>query len=112
MLTRAVVLVAAVALPGVAQAADIRGDRSTRATLPVSSTHTPSRFEFRKDSDWCRVTLAAGTDYAVSSNGSYGLDIRLRDAAGRILASAHDGDYTDAGFERRAPSSGTYFVEY
>lgn len=113
MLTRAVVvLVAAVALPGAAGAADVRGDRSTRATLPVSSAYTPGTFEFRKDSDWYKVTLAAGTDYAVSSNGSYGLVVRLRDAAGRVLTSVHDGDYTDAGFEFRAPKSGTYFVEY
>lgn len=112
MLTRAAVLVAAVALPGAAGAADIRGNANTTATLPISGTYTPGEFEIPGDSDWYKVTLAAGTDYAVSSGGSFGLDIKLRDAAGRVLASAHDGYYEDGGLEFRAPRSGTYFVEY
>lgn len=112
MLTRVAVLVAAVALPEAAGAADIRGNANTRATLPISGTYTPGEFEFRGGSDWYKVTLAAGTDYAVSSNRSFGLDVKLRNAAGKILASARDGDNTDAGFEFRAPRSGTYFIEY
>jgi hypothetical protein len=100
------------ALPAAAFAGDIRGDARTKATLPVSAEPTSGLFEFRLDSDWYKVPLEAGKDYAVSSDGSYGLDFNIRDATGKVLAAGRDGDYTDAGFEFRAPASGVFFVEY
>ena len=100
--------------PAAALAADIPGNTSTKARLTVSSTYTPGVFESPTDSDWYRVTLQAGVDYAVSgeSTGGYGIRLHLHDANGKLLAPRIDGDgNTDAGFELRPTRTGVYFVE-
>jgi hypothetical protein len=95
-----------------ALAGDIPGDASTKATLQVTNVDTEGRFETRRDSDWYRVQLATGQDYAVrlAIYDSFG-SVTLRDAAREPLKKS-PGDYQgDTGFEVRAPYTGTYFVE-
>ena len=84
-----------VAIIGAGQAAwagDIPGDKSTKATLPVSVARTLGTLERAGDSDWYRVTLKGDTDYTVDVSPpetGYGfIEANLRDASGKVLASA------------------------
>ena len=112
-----------VAIIGAGQAAwagDIPGDKSTKATLPVSVARTLGTLERAGDSDWYRVTLKGDTDYTVDVSPpetGYGfIEANLRDAGGKVLASAtidaSDRDTSDEGFEYHARRGGLYFLEY
>ena len=101
-------------------AGDIPGDRTTKATLPVSVARTLGTLEKAGDSDWYRVTLKDNTDYTVDVSPpetGYGFIVaKLRDATGKVLASvaidASDRDTSDEGFEYHTRYGGLYFLEY
>jgi hypothetical protein len=99
--------------PAAAQGADIPGGKQTGAKLPLGTAFTAGTFEKAGDSDWYRVTLEKGRDYAFSLDAVDSARLRLRDAGGRILPlkDAFDASEDDAGFEYRAERTGTYFVE-
>lgn len=107
------VLLAAVALPSLAFAADIPAGPKTKAMLPISGNYTKGVFEKSGDSDWYKVKLEKGKTYALGIDlGSGGADIRLRDPKGKVLGtgSATSGD-SDGGLEYTAKASGTYYVD-
>jgi hypothetical protein len=102
--------------------ADIPGSAATRTTLPRGADFTAGELERDGDSDWYRVELKEGTNYAFNadidleapfSEDVASLQFRLRDPSGRVLdedtAETYDG--YDAGFDYRATASGTYFLE-
>jgi hypothetical protein len=112
-----------IAILGAGQAAlagDIPGDKSTKATLPVSVARTLGTLETAGDKDWYRVTLKDKTDYTVDVSPpetGYGFIVAtLRNAAGKALASvaidASDRDTSDEGFEYHTRYGGLYFLEY
>jgi Bacterial pre-peptidase C-terminal domain len=113
MFARIAAALAAVPLAGpTALAADIPGNASTKATLQVTNAGTKGRFETAHDSDWYRVRLAKGQDYAVKLGLGYVQGwLTLRDAAWKPLKTTANYGDRDAGFEVRAPYTGTYFVE-
>jgi hypothetical protein len=114
MFSRTIMLLAGAlpALSGAAFAADIPGNAKTKATLPVSGTYTQGVFDFPRDSDWYKVTLEKGRDYAVSTYADCGVTFGIRNSAGKLLAGAKSDDLVETGFEFRPSYSGTYFVEY
>src|SRR5919202_481914 len=65
-----------------------------------------------RDSDWYKVSLEAGKDYAVSTYANCGLTFGVRDKAGKLLASTKSADEVDTGFEFRPSYTGLHFVEY
>src|SRR3954466_913287 len=96
-----------------ARAADIPGDKSTRATI----TPGPARFEGvldkAGDSDWYRITPNAGRNYAFESASFCDTRVVLRNAAGKVLrTSGLASDNGDDGFEFRSAMTKDYFVEY
>jgi hypothetical protein len=103
----------ALACPSAARAADVPSGPRTGATLPVRSGLTAGTFEVAGDSDWYRVRLEQGRDYAFLLDSQDGARLRLRDAGGRILQhrDSFAFDENDGGFEYRAERTGTYFVE-
>ena len=103
----------AFACPLTAQGADVPGGKQTGARLPLGPAFTAGTFERAGDSDWYRVTLERGRDYAFFLDAVDSARLRLRDAGGRILPlkDAFDATEDDAGFEYRAERTGTYFVE-
>ena len=95
-----------------ALAGDIPGDASTKATLQVTNVGTDGLLGTARDSDWYRVRLSKGQDYAVKLGLFYVQGrLTLRDAARQVLETAVNYGDRDAGFEVRAPYTGTYFVE-
>ncbi len=101
---------------GGARAADVPGDASTRATLTVQSrSSTFGEHETATDSDWFRVRLVRGTDYAVRADTSIGAglasSITARDPRGRPIRTVPGDGLSDVGFELRATVTGTHFVE-
>jgi hypothetical protein len=97
---------------GPASAADIPGNRSTKAVLKPGPRYSGSS-DFRGDSDWYRVNLEAKTNYAfgIASDGAC-TELNLRDAAGKVLrtgGSCVSG--TEGGFEFQTAAAGTYFVD-
>lgn len=85
--------------------ADIPGTAATRATLPRGADFTQNELERDGDSDWYRVELKKGTNYAFNADieleppfpddGYVSLRLRLRDPSGRVLeedeAETYDG---------------------
>lgn len=99
-----------------AAAADIPGDASTKATLKTGAPGVKGgKFEKRGDSDWYRVALKGGQNYAVhlaSTDECGAAVINLRDPRGRVVASADAYVYRDGGDEYRPTRDGTYFLEF
>jgi hypothetical protein len=96
-----------------ALAADIPGNATTKATI----TPGPARFEGvldkPGDSDWYRITLKAGRNYAFESASFCDTRVVLRNAAGKVLkTSGLASDNGDDGFEFRSATTKGYFVEY
>jgi len=114
-LGRAALAPAGLLLAGIvpAWAGDIPGNASTKATLQVTNVETEGVFDTITDSDWYRVQLTKGQDYAVTSSnpGYYVSLMSLRSATGKPLKTSGVSGVSDDGFEIRAPYTGTYFVE-
>lgn len=101
-----------------ATAPDIPGGPNTRATLKITDTdYAHARigtFDGPGDSDWYRVKLLARHDYTLAAanlpqDGT--ATLAIRNAAGGVLTSTPTDFENVLGFEFRAPSTGTYFVE-
>jgi hypothetical protein len=96
-----------------ALAADIPGNTKTKATITPGPARLSGLFERQADSDWYRVTLKAGRNYAFEVNTFCDTRMNLRNAAGKLLKSSDVAfDEDDAGFEFRSATTKTYYVEY
>lgn len=96
-------------------AADLAGTAATRATLQPAAAPSTALFEFPTDSDWYKIKLKAGRDYAVSvrsQNPDAGAKVLIRDPKGIVLAGVDESPYTTAGLEFRAAKTATYYLEY
>jgi hypothetical protein len=81
--------IASLSVPGAALAADVRGNGGTTATM---GDYLKGTVEKPKDSDWYRLTLKAGQDYAFRVNASGWISIRLHDSHGKAIARATAAD--------------------
>lgn len=98
----------------------VPGDTSSLVTLTLG-TYTAGEIDTLGDHDWYRVTLVAGQTYTFSIDpsgpGGAATDfedsfLRLRSAAGALLASDDDGGLnTHSNLTFTATSSGTFFVD-
>ena len=96
-----------------ARAADIPGDKSTKATITPGPARFEGVLERQGDSDWYRITLKAGRNYAFESASFCDTRVVLRNAAGKVLkTSGLASDNGDDGFEFRSATTKGYFVEY
>jgi hypothetical protein len=97
---------------GAALAADIPGNTRTKAVITPGPKRFESHLERRGDSDWYRVTLKAGRNYAfeVASGGCTRMN--LRNKAGKVLRLDVSFDDEDGGFEFRSATTKTFFLEY
>ncbi len=95
--------------------ADIPGNASTNATVPIGSTingYTDSE----GDVDWYAVTLTAGTTYAFSMSSRFNhyavKTFNLVTADGTVLTAGSNNDYSGSAFSMQyTPSvSGTYYL--
>jgi Ca2+-binding RTX toxin-like protein len=103
--------------------ADIPGNASTNATLPLGPDFTPAEFEQAGDSDWFKVSLKQGVNYAFSADIELEppfpedyvyLDFQLRNPSGKVVRTGGFADTYDGyqfGFEYRPAASGVYFLE-
>jgi serralysin len=96
-----------------ARAADIPGDKSTKATITPGPARFDGVLDKAGDSDWYRITLKAGRNYAFESASFCDTRVVLRNAAGKVLkTSGLASDNGDDGFEFRSATTKGYFVEY
>ena len=105
-------VVAMAAMAGPTQAADVPGNSSTKATIPVSPSFAEGIVDFAGDSDWYKINLTRGKDYALQAYGTYNVTVNLRDKNGMVLKSKNSGSGEILGLEFRANYTGNYFVEY
>ena len=113
-LAAAAALLSAAPVATTAAAPDIPGNNATSARLPVRTEATRGDFRTDRDSDWYKVELVGGQDYAVyfySDAARTHAKLNLRDPSGRVVRRISADPHTDEGFEFRAQRSGTYFVE-
>jgi hypothetical protein len=96
----------------VAHAADIPGNARTKAVITPGPARFESHLERRGDSDWYRVTLKAGRNYAFEVASAGCTRMNLRNAAGKVLRSDLGFDDEDGGLEFRSATTKTFFVEY
>jgi hypothetical protein len=98
--------------------ADIPGDATTRAALPLGQRVTGTH-EFDDDADWYRVQLKGGTNYTFRAvafdarDGEYAFEtVRLHDAQGRVITRSFSDDYDGyvGGFDFRPSAGGTFFL--
>lgn len=98
----------------IAEAADVPGDQSTRATLPLSPSFSTFSFDIAGDKDWYRLTLTKGQDYHFGYSSIFtAAKITLRDRNGKALASGSvDQDPITAteGFSFRAAADGLHYL--
>ena len=92
----------------------IQNNITTAATL-ATNAQLSSSIDVAGDSDWFKVSLTAGRNYAfeVSSNGISGLpdgDLQLRDAAGNVVANLANYSYATGTLDFTALTTGTYFI--
>ncbi len=96
--------------------ADIPGGVRTKAVLPLDPNFTFDQFERDGDSDWYRITLEQGVDYAFNAglaapsrpDDQYrSLSVSLRDGSGRELAAGTGDSEIEAGFAFRPTRDGT-----
>ena len=117
---RFTIFAAAIAvMPEATNAADILGNKSTTATLPVKDVVTLGLFETAGDRDWYRVRLTKGITYAIVIDAGAplnaadpGIYASVRNSSGRVQASDIDDPDTVGGFTYTARYTGNHFVEY
>lgn len=115
LLITAVTFAAGMVAAQVAAAADVPGDKSTRAILQLSPTFASYPFDAAGDKDWYRVNLTKGQDYHIGFS-SYYTDgkVTLRDSAGKALAAEFYGRYFNVsnatGISFRAGYTGLHYV--
>jgi serralysin len=97
---------------GAALAADIPGNARTKAVITPGPARFEGVLEKRGDSDWYRITLKAGRNYAFEVHSWGCTRMNLRNTAGKVLRSDVGWDDEDGGFEFRSATTKTYFVEY
>lgn len=102
-------------LPHVVHAGDVPGDKTTKAVRTPAPNSSDGFSDFRGDSDWYRVPLKGGRNYAFSVSADGCTTIRLRNSAGKALRSdsachSNRKGY-DGGFEYQPAKNGTYFLE-
>ena len=96
--------------------ADIPGDTSTAATIAIGQSVT-DELEVAGDTDWFRITLAAGDSIAIALSGSGANPVsdtylRLYDANGNLVAENDDSGGSLNSFLRFvSESGGTYYIE-
>lgn len=97
-----------------ALAVDIPANTKTKATITPGPQRFDGVFERQADSDWYRVTLKAGRNYAFEVSAYCDTRVNLRNATGKMLRSSSlaSDESGDAGFEFRSAATKTYFVEY
>lgn len=116
MVKRSLLMAAIVVLaPQFARAADIPGNKTTKAVLATGGAGLDGISEIANDSDWYKVTLKAGQNYAMTVRADGCTVINLRDSKGKALRNSQAcqtsaGGY-DGGFEFMPTKAGTYFVE-
>lgn len=102
-----------------AHAADIPGNSSTKAVLPLGTASTDGTFEYAGDADWYRLQIVKGEHDAIPAEPipSGRLDdadasVSLFDARGRRLKNVElvEGGIEGTGFEFTAGSTGTLSV--
>lgn len=97
-------------ITGSAAAADIPGNTSTRAVLPIPTAVLDGFWEREGDDDWYRVDLRKGQAYAfVLYDFSY-RDLTLRDPSGKAVKKGIGNQDVGTGLEYVAPSTGTYYL--
>lgn len=110
--TAAAITFAALAVvAGQARAADIPGNRSTKAVLPVGTSYTNGLFETKVDADWYRVQLKQGNRYslgAISLPSGSKLTMRLYDNQVQPIRGVRVGK--GGGFTFTAPRNGLFYV--
>jgi hypothetical protein len=105
---------AALLTSGLAYAADIPGNRTTKAVLKLGLNGVKGTFEKHGDSDWYRVTLKKAQNYAFQAGlAEVGcVRLNLRNAKGKVLETARSDEAVDDGFEYRPNATKTFFVEF
>ncbi len=96
---------------------DIPGDTTTTATISVGGS-VDGDLDFVGDRDWYKITLTAGQSIQIALSGTGATPVgdtyvRIRDAAGNILAEDDDGAATgfDSLLNFIAETGGTYYIE-
>lgn len=92
----------------------IQNNITTTAAL-ATNAQVVSSIDVAGDSDWFKVSLTAGRNYAfeVSVNGISGLpdgDLQLRDAAGNVVANLANYSYATGTLDFTALTTGNYFI--
>ncbi len=109
-------LLGALLVPGVASAADVPGNTTSKARL-MTGQNGYGLMEVPNDSDWYRIDLKGGKDYGVAASrttptvGPFSLVTRVRDLAGNVLKASDTVTGQWNGLEYRPPRTGTYFIE-
>ena len=114
MTIRTSIFLAALVLPVAAVANDIPGNRNTKAVLDPPRG-VSGVFNRQDDSDWFRVSLKAGTNYAFDvdpfDEAACAL-LNIRDlATGKVLLTAFGTGGNDGGFEFQPKKDRSLFVE-
>jgi hypothetical protein len=114
-----VLAAAAVTASSAALGADIPGNKSTTATLPIKDVVRTELFEREGDADWYRVNLTRGVTYAVMVDSGFpfnaddpGIRAAARTSSGTILASTIDHPLNVGGFTFTARATGLHFIVY
>jgi hypothetical protein len=107
------------ALPSLALAADIPGNKSTAATLPIKDVVRTGLFETAGDGDWYRVSLTKDATYAVMVDSGFpfnaddpSIGASARTSGGTVLGSDIDNPLNVGGFTFTAKATGTHFIVY
>src|SRR4051812_18325341 len=112
--TSALLGLAVFGVTSAASAAVIPGGKGTRAVLKTGPAGVTGTFEKKGDSDWYKVALKGGRNYAVvaSPTDRGCLNLKLRTAAGKVIDTA--GSYQDnvEGFVYRPGKNATFFADF
>lgn len=108
-------LAAGLALSAPALAADVPGGSGTEAGFKTGPAGVRGVFERRGDSDWYRLALKGGQNYAFAAPffmDRFCATLTLRDLNGKVLRSVSSGFGAFRGFEFRPATTRTFLVEF